>query len=70
MRPSGYRARGSMSRLGYSRAAGAPSATLERASLAERHFVVKDFRRLAITIVVALALLIAAGLVESAVFAR
>jgi hypothetical protein len=49
---------------------GAPSASLERASLLERGFVMKDFRRLGITIVVALALLIAAGLVESAILAR
>jgi hypothetical protein len=69
-RSTGYRARGTATRVGYSRAAGAPSATLERASLTERAFVAKDFRRLGITVVVALALLIAAGLVESAVFAR
>jgi len=36
----------------------------------ERAFVAKDFRRLAITVVVSLALLVAAGLVESAVLAR
>jgi hypothetical protein len=69
-RSTGYRARGSVTRLGYSRAAGAPSAALERASLLERAFVAKDFRRLAITVVVSLALLVAAGLVESAVLAR
>jgi len=69
-RPTGYRARGSVTRLGYSRAAGAPSAALERASLMERAFVAKDFRRLAITVVVSLALLVAAGLVESAVLGR
>ena len=69
-RPTGYRARGSVARLGYSRAAGAPSAALERASLMERTFVAKDFRRLAITVAVSLALLVAAGLVESAVLAR
>jgi hypothetical protein len=69
-RPTGYRARGSVTRLGYSRAAGAPSAALERASLLERAFVAKDFRRLAITVAVSLALLVAAGLVESAVLAR
>jgi hypothetical protein len=36
----------------------------------ERAFVVKDFRRLAVTVAVALAVLIAAGMVESAVLAR
>ena len=69
-RTSGYRARGSVSRVGYSRAAGAPSAALERATLVERQFVAKDFRRLAITVAIALALLIVAGLIESAVLAR
>ena len=69
-RPTGYRARGSVTRLGYSRAAGAPSAALERSSLLERAFVAKDFRRLSITVAVSLALLVAAGLVESAVLAR
>lgn len=59
-----------MARLGYSRAAGTPSAALERASLMERAFVAKDFRRLAITVAIALALLIAAGLIESAVLGR
>jgi hypothetical protein len=69
-RPTGYRARGSATRLGYSRAAGAPSAALERSSLLERAFVAKDFRRLAITVVISLALLVVSGLVESAVLAR
>ena len=69
-RSTGYRARGSVTRLGYSRAAGAPSAALERASVMERTFVAKDFRRLGLTVAIALALLIAAGLLESAVFAR
>jgi hypothetical protein len=36
----------------------------------ERAFVAKDFRRLAITVAVSLALLVGAGLVESAVLAR
>jgi len=36
----------------------------------ERAFVAKDFRRLAITVVVALALLVVAGLVESAILGR
>jgi hypothetical protein len=69
-RTTGYRARGSVTRLGYSRAAGTPSAALERASLMERAFVAKDFRRLGITVAIALALLVAAGLVESAILGR
>ena len=69
-RPTGYRARGSVTRLGYSRAAGTPSAALERASLIERAFVAKDFRRLAVTVAIALALLVAAGLIESAILGR
>jgi hypothetical protein len=36
----------------------------------ERAFVAKDFRRLALTVAIALALLVAAGLVESAVLGR
>jgi hypothetical protein len=67
---TGYRARGAVTRVGYSRAAGTPSAALERASLIERAYVAKDFRRLAITVVIALALLVAAGLIESAVLGR
>jgi len=59
-----------VTRLGYSRAAGAPSAALERSSLMERAFVAKDFRRLAITVAIALALLVAAGLTESAILGR
>jgi hypothetical protein len=69
-RPTGYRARGSASRVGYSRAAGAPSAALERASLIEKTYVAKDFRRLSITVAIALALLIGAGLIESAILGR
>jgi hypothetical protein len=41
---------------------GAPSASLERAAAWERGYVMKDFRRMAIVVVVALALLVAAGL--------
>ncbi len=41
---------------------GAPSASLERAAAWERGYVTKDFRRMAIVVVIALALLIAAGL--------
>jgi hypothetical protein len=69
-RTTGYRARGSVARLGYSRAAGAPSAALERDSLMERAYVVKDFRRLGVTIAIVLALLIAAGFLESAIPTR
>ena len=53
------------SRTGYSRALGTPSASLERAAVLERNFILKDFRRLALVIGVALVLLIAAGLLES-----
>jgi len=51
------------SRSGTSRAVGAPSAALERAASWERGYVVKDFRRIAIVVVIALALLIASGVV-------
>ena len=64
-RASGYRARATGSRSGYSRAAGVPSATLERAATLERQFIVKDFRRLGIVVAIALALLIVAGLLET-----
>ncbi|MDQ2912026.1 MAG: hypothetical protein M3T56_02105 [Chloroflexota bacterium] len=50
------------SRTGTSRAVGAPSAALERAAAWERGYVTKDFRRMAIVVVIALALLVAAGL--------
>jgi hypothetical protein len=69
-RPAGYRARGTVARVGFSRAAGAPSAALERASLMERVFVEKDFRRLGITVAISLGLLIAAGVIESAILGR
>jgi hypothetical protein len=59
-----------VARLGYSRAAGAPSAALERASVMERAYVVKDFRRLGITVAIVLALLLAAGFAESAILGR
>ena len=54
------------SRTGYSRAVGTPSASLERAAVLERGFILKDFRRLALVVGIALALLIAAGVLESA----
>ena len=50
------------SRGGTSRAVGAPSASLERAAAWERGYVTKDFRRMAIVVVIALVLLVAAGL--------
>jgi hypothetical protein len=54
------------SRSGTSRAVGVPSANLERAAAWERGYVTKDFRRMAIVVVIALALLIAAGLLLNA----
>jgi hypothetical protein len=54
------------SRSGTSRAVGAPSASLERAAAWERGYVTKDFRRMAIVVVIALVLLIAAGLILNA----
>jgi hypothetical protein len=53
-------------RSGTSRAVGAPSAGLERAAAWERGYVTKDFRRMAIVVVIALALLIVAGLLLNA----
>ena len=55
------------SRTGYSRAAGAPSATLERAAQIERGFISKDFRRLGLVVGISLALLVVAGVVENVV---
>jgi hypothetical protein len=49
-------------RSGTSRAVGTPSAALERAAAWERGYVTKDFRRMAVVVVIALALLIVAGL--------
>jgi hypothetical protein len=69
-RTTGYRARGSVARVGYSRAAGAPSAALERASLVERAYVAKDFRRLGVTIAIALLLLVVLGLLQGALLGR
>jgi hypothetical protein len=57
-------------RVGFSRAAGAPSAALERASLVERTFVARDFRRLGLTVAIAMVLLIAAGLAQGAILGR
>jgi hypothetical protein len=54
------------SRSGTSRAVGAPSAALERAAAWERGYVTKDFRRMAIVVVIALALLVVAGFILNA----
>ena len=53
-------------RSGTSRAVGAPSASLERAAAWERGYVTKDFRRMAIVVAIALALLVVAGILLSA----
>jgi len=45
---------------------GAPSPALERAAAWERGYVMKDFRRMAIVVVIAIALLVAAGLLLNA----
>jgi hypothetical protein len=58
------------SRTGYSRAVGVPSGALQRASLVERGFIVKDFRRLVLVVGVALVLLVVAGIAQSTIFAR
>jgi hypothetical protein len=58
------------SRTGYSRAAGVASGSLERSALLERNFIVKDFRRLAIVVGTALALLIVAGVIEGILLGR
>jgi hypothetical protein len=50
-------------RTGTARASGPPSASLERAAALERSFVLKDFRRIAVVVAIALALLVASGLV-------
>lgn len=59
-----------VARAGYSRAAGAPSAALQRESLVERATVVKDFRRLGITIAIAMVLLVALGALQGALLGR
>jgi hypothetical protein len=45
---------------------GAPSQGLERAAAWERGYVTKDFRRMSVVVVIALGLLIAAGLLLNA----
>jgi len=55
------------SRTGYSRAVGTPSGALERSAVLERNFISKDFRRLALVVGIAIALLIVSGVVEGVV---
>lgn len=55
------------SRTGYSRAMGTPSGALERAALLERSFISKDFRRLAVVVGIAIALLVLFGVLEGLV---
>lgn len=59
--PQRARARGRVTRVGASRAVGDPSPALDRVAHLERAFVVKDFRRLLITVLAMLALLAASG---------
>ncbi len=51
-------------RGGFARAAGAPSAALERAAVMERGFVTRDFRRVGVVLAICIVLLVAAGIVE------
>jgi hypothetical protein len=67
VRPAASRPQRYGPRSGTSRAAGAPSAALERAAAWERTFVTKDFRRMAIIVAIALALLVASGIALSSV---
>jgi hypothetical protein len=69
-RPAPARSQRYGSRSGTSRAVGAPSASLERAASWERAYVVKDFRRIAIVIAIAVALLVVSGLILNAFEAR
>ena len=64
-RASAPRAPRYASRTGTARAIGAPSAALERAAGAERGFVSRDFRRIAVVLAISVALLIASGIVLS-----
>ena len=64
--PERARARGRVTRVGASRAVGEPSPALERVAHLERAFVVKDFRRLVITVVAMLALLAVSGFLVNA----
>lgn len=64
--PQRARARGRVVRAGAPRAVGEASPALERTAHLERAFVVKDFRRLVITVVAMLALLAASGFAVNA----
>ena len=55
------------SRTGYSRAMGTPSGALERSAVLERNFISKDFRRLALVVGIAIALLVIFGVLEGVV---
>lgn len=66
--PARARARSKVARSGVARAVGEPSASLERAALAERTFVLRDSRRLAIVVAAMMALLVASGFVVNALF--
>lgn len=62
------RTRSRLARVGQARATGEPSAALERAAALERGHVVKDSRRLGITVAVMLALLVVSGFIVNALF--
>ena len=53
-------------RGGIARASGEPSAALQKAATWERAYVVKDFRRIGITVAAMLVLLAIAGFAENA----
>jgi len=59
---SAVRAGRFIARSGAARAAGAPSASLERAAALERAYVVRDFRRIAVVVAISVGLLIASGI--------
>jgi hypothetical protein len=60
-RPARPRYRGAPIGAATARAIGEASPTLERAAVAERTYVMKDFRRLGIVVAVMLVLLVASG---------
>ena len=64
--PQRARARGRVTRAGAPRAVGEPSQALERVAHAERAYVVKDSRRLAITVAAMLVLLTVSGFIVNA----
>lgn len=66
--PARGRPRARVARSGTPRAVGEPSAALERAALAERTFVLRDSRRLAMVVAAMMALLVASGFVVNALF--